>query len=67
MKKFVVTIEETIAQNFVIEVNDDENETCAIDAVICKYKAGELTLDPGEVQFRQISMSEPYTREWIEF
>lgn len=67
MKKVVVTIEETIAQNFVIEVDDDENETYVIDTAICKYKAGELTLDPGEVQFRQISMSEPYIREWIEF
>ena len=67
MKKVTVTIEETIAQNFEIEVNDDENEACAIDVAIRKYKSGELVLEPGEVQFRQISMSKPYFREWIEF
>ncbi len=67
MKKVVVTIEETIAQSFEIEITDGENDACAIDKAIQQYRNGELVLEPGEVQFRQISLSEPYLRAWIEF
>lgn len=68
MKKIAVTIsEETIAQSFEIEITDGENDACAIDKAIQQYRKGELVLEPGEVQFRQVSLSEPYLRDWIEF
>jgi hypothetical protein len=42
MKKVKVTIEETISQEFEIEISDDQD----IDAVVsAKYKNGELVLD----------------------
>lgn len=66
MKTVKVAIEESVVQEFEIDV-DAENENSVIDIAIQKYKNGELVLEPGEVQFRQIAIVEPNSSEWIEF
>lgn len=66
MKTVRVAIEELCVQEFDIIVADDDMED-AIDTAIKKYKNGELVLEPGEVQSRQISIVKPNTTEWVEF
>ena len=65
MKTVRVAIEESVVQEFEITVDNDEDS--AIDIAIQKYNAGELVLEPGEIQFRQIAAVEPYSTEWVEF
>lgn len=64
--KYTITIEETNTKDFVIEAETAEE---AYDLAIEGYKAGELVLDPGECQFRQIAITKPSeaSTEWNEF
>lgn len=52
MKKIIVTIEELIAQDFVVTANSMEE---AIEIAKEKYKAGEFVLLPGEVHEKKIA------------
>lgn len=66
-----VTIEETVSKTFDIEVEDSPDGIGdAVEIGIEKYKAGELVLEPGEVQIRQISAESidgEFSTEWKEF
>lgn len=64
--KYTITIEETCAKDFDINANSAEE---AYKLVERKYKAGELVLDPGKCQFRQMAITKPSTgsTEWREF
>lgn len=63
--KITVSIEETIVQDFVIEA---ESLGEAMEIAEKKYKSGELVLEPGEPQFRQMSATDgEMTTEWVEF
>ena len=67
MKKFEITIEEHIVQTFDIEAADMDE---AFKIAQQKYKAGEITLCPGEVHTTLMSGYEPDTSEgtdWFEF
>ena len=64
--KYTITIEETCAKDFEIDANSAEG---AYELAERKYKAGELVLDPGECQFKQIAITKPSAEstEWREF
>lgn len=66
MKKFIIAIEEMSVKEFEIVANDDAE---AIKVAQEKYKKGEIVLDPGEVQFKQICITHPQSDvcEWFEF
>lgn len=66
MKKFFITIEETISQVFEIYANSPEQ---AKDIVIKQYNVGEFVLTPGELLDKKIQISDnnnPLT-DWEEF
>lgn len=54
MKRFYVTIEETVCETFEV-VAEDENQAREIAAA--KYKSGELVLEPGELQRSKMKVS----------
>ena len=65
MKEFTIAIEETVVQEFRVMAESAED---AIELTEKQYKNGELILESGEVQFRQmavVSLCEEAT-EWIE-
>ena len=64
--KYTITIEETNVKDFVIEA---ETADAAYEIAQRKYEIGELMLDPGECQFRQIVITKPSKEatEWREF
>lgn len=66
MKKFVITIEETVSQNFEVEA---ENAEQAMEIAEDKYRNGEFVLEPGNIIFKQMAITEPTNEatEWIEF
>ena len=66
MNKFIITIEETVSQEFEVEA---ENAELAVETAKNKYRNGEFTLEPGEVCFKQMTVVKPYNEvtEWIEF
>ena len=66
MKKFKVAIEETCVKEFEIKAEDS---ILALELAKQKYKNGELVLDPGEPQFRQIATIFPSndSTEWVTF
>lgn len=66
MKTVKVIIEETVSQEFEVVVNDADEEK-AIDIAIQKYKNEEFILEPGEIQYRQIAVSNPENMAWIHF
>ena len=53
MKKYIVTIEETVVQDFEIEAESAEEAFALAEE---QYDAGELVLGPGEVQMVQIAV-----------
>lgn len=63
--KYTITIEETVAKDFDIEVDSAEE---AYETAEQKYKSGEFVLDPGECQFRQMAITNPSeeSTEWRE-
>ncbi|MBQ8793934.1 MAG: hypothetical protein IJZ63_04225 [Clostridia bacterium] len=60
MKKFKVVIEETIAQEFLIDAATEEDAT---EKAIQMYKNKELILEGAECQHTQISVN---NSEWFE-
>ena len=66
MTKYTIAIEETIVKEF--EVFAD-NTAAAMRIAEKKYKGGDFILNPGEVQFTQMSVVNPSdeTTEWCEF
>lgn len=63
--KIIVSIEETVVQDFVIEA---ESLGEAMEIAEKKYKAGEIVLEPGEPQFRQMSATDgKHYTDWTEF
>ena len=67
MKKFKVIIEETISQEFEVEAEDFES---AANIATEKYNNGEFVLEPGEVNYKQMSVCDEDTQEqtnWFEF
>ena len=66
MKKYMISIEETIVQKFEVEAENDET---ALNNAIENYKEGIFTLENAEVQYRQIAIVEPLKDEieWVEF
>ena len=65
-KKFTLTIEETIVQEFSLFANDSDE---ALELAIQKYKSGEFVLEPGEVHYKQMAIMKPEDEvtDWIEF
>lgn len=59
-RKYIITIEETIVQDFEIEAESPEE---AFEMAEKKYDAGEFVLEPGEVQMVQIAVSDPEDEE----
>lgn len=66
VKKFVVTIEETIAQDFEVIAESAEQ---AMKIVEDKYRKCEFVLEPGELHYKQMAITEPNSEatEWHEF
>ena len=64
--KFKIAIEETVVGEFEVEA---ENAGEALEIAEEKYKKGELVLEPGEVQFKQMAVIAPSKEvtEWKEF
>lgn len=64
--KYLVVIEETNTKEFKVEASSPEN---AQKLAVEKYYNGEFVLDPGECQFRRMSVSAPNEEgsEWVEF
>ena len=60
MKKYIITIEETIVQDFEIEAESPEE---AFEMAEKKYYAGEIVLEPGEVHMVQIAVRDPEDEE----
>lgn len=54
--KYTITIEETVAKDFEVEANDAEE---AYKIAEQKYNSGEFILDPGDCQFKQITITAP--------
>lgn len=67
MKKYVVTVEETISDSFeIIAKNDEEARTLIQD----KYNKGEIILEPGNLTFKQMqinNITDNYVTEWEKF
>lgn len=66
MSTYIVVIEETITQEFLIEA---ENAEQAAKIAEEKYHNGEFVLESGEVSFKQMAVNKPgdEVRNWIEF
>lgn len=64
MKKFIIAIEETVVQEFEVMAEDSIE---ALEIAEQKYRKGELVLEPGEVQFRQMASVGNEPTEWMEF
>ena len=66
MKKYTITIEETISQSFDIMANNAEQ---ARAIAIEKYNLGELVLAPGNLIHKQMRLHSDTDNsdEWIEF
>lgn len=66
MSTYIVAIEETISQEFLIEAENTEQAAKIAEE---KYKNGEFVLESGEVSFKQMAVSKPGDegRNWIEF
>ena len=64
--KYTITIEEAVTKDFEIEANSASE---AYETAEQKYKDGEFVLDPGDCQFRQITITKPSDEatEWREF
>jgi hypothetical protein len=61
---FNITIEEVVSSDFKIEANTYEE---AIKLAKEKYNKGELVLEPGNVNSKQLGILNGNDYEWIEF
>ena len=64
MQKYRIAIEETVSEEFEVEA---ESKDDAIKKAIEKYRTGEFILEPGKLQYKQISIVDDENDEWIEF
>lgn len=66
MKRYVITIEELVSKEFVVEAKDAEE---AMEIAEKKYKNGEFVLDPGDLVTKQMAITGPddEATEWCEF
>lgn len=67
MKRYEVTIEETVDETFSFEIPDDV-DIC--EYVRENYYNGKIVLEPGECQFRQMeihNLSDDIRFDWQEF
>lgn len=64
MKYFTITIEEHICKDFKVEANSIEE---AMNIAEYKYKNGEFSLDPGELQSTLMMAHEPETNDFTEW
>jgi hypothetical protein len=66
MKKFKITIEETVSQEFEIEATSLEE---AMELAEEQYNNGELVLEPGNLVCKQMQGEDEngYCTEWCEF
>lgn len=66
MTKYIVVIEETVAQEFKITAKSAED---ALKEAKKKYEEGKIVLEPGEVQHKQMRVirSDSEASEWCEF
>lgn len=66
MKKYVITIEELISNEFVVEAKDEEE---AMEIAEKKYHNGEFVLAPGNLVAKQMAITEPEDEvtDWCEF
>ena len=65
MKKFKVTIEETMYETFEVEAADVEE---AMQIAENKYYNGEFVLEPGTLGWKQMQVEgDNETTEWVEF
>lgn len=66
MKKFTITIEEIISQEFDVEAETAEE---AMKIAEEKYRNGEFVLEPGELTCKQMAITSPEDEvtEWTEF
>jgi hypothetical protein len=55
MKKYIVTIEETVSEDFVIEAESPQE---ARRIVTEKYNSGDLALEPGNLIEKKVSVSD---------
>lgn len=56
MKNYRISIEETVVDEFEITAKNSKE---ALDIIRTKYHNGEITLSPGEVQFKRMSIMYP--------
>ncbi len=65
-KRFMIAIEETCVEEFEIMAESQEE---AMEIAEKRYRNGDIILEPGEVQFRQIAIVSPSegSTEWVEF
>lgn len=65
-KRYTITIEETVAQDFEVEAETVEK---ALEIAKEKYNNAEFVLEPGELIHKQIAIKNPLKNEieWEEF
>lgn len=66
MKKYIVTIEETVSEDFSVTA---ENKDEAIKIAIAKYNNEDFVLNNGEVQLKRVAVISPAEDDtkWVEF
>lgn len=66
MKKFAITIEEMVSQEFDVEAETAEE---AMEIAEEKYKSGEFVLEPGGLTCKQMAITSPddEATEWTVF
>lgn len=66
IKRYIVKIEETVVEDFVVFANEDEDPLQIAEE---KYRSGEFVLCPGEVQYRRMAVTAPISNEpeWVVF
>ena len=64
--KFIVTIEETVSENFTVEAESAEE---TMDIAEEKYNKCEFVLEPGNLTFKQMAIMYPENEaaEWTKF
>ena len=65
MKKYIIAIEETVVDNVEVIAESEEK---ALEIARTKYKNQEFILGPGECQYTQMAILQPYRGEleWTE-
>nr|MBP3282464.1 hypothetical protein [Treponema sp.] len=64
MKRYEVTIEETVDETFSFEIPDDVD---IYEYVREKYCNGKVVLEPGECQFRQMKIHDLSNNSWSDW